>query len=133
MFFNTHQCNEHCQSLGLINPRLTETVPKSFALIKNPDNCMIKSMHQTLHKLCDLCRVPFETTYSHYTHQKKKGWELWCGSCTKKRDESVREAACTICKFKFMSSAYWFKMKKTDFPEHCLTCRQASGRALKLG
>ncbi len=59
MFFNTHECNEHCRTLGLVNPRETGSIPDNgdFKLIKevdfdfNPD--------KRVNKLCDLCKVPY--------------------------------------------------------------------------
>ena len=58
MFFNTHECNEHCKNLGLINPRKTGKVSDDdFELIKDIDYEAHPSYH--VHKLCDLCKDPF--------------------------------------------------------------------------
>jgi vacuole morphology and inheritance protein 14 len=58
MFFNTHECNEHCQNLGLINPRKTGKVSNGdFELINDIDYEADPS--QRVHKLCDLCKKPF--------------------------------------------------------------------------
>ena len=78
-----------------------------------------------IHKLCDLCRNPFQTTYGHYIGQRKVGWELWCDTCTVKRDSTLKTGKCIICGLTFKSSEYWFLMKKADFPDKCCACRLA--------
>ena len=83
MFFNTHECNEHCKALGLLNPRTESKLPPNFnRLIADPEEGKIIPASQRIKKLCDLCRCPFETTYGHYSMQREKEWELWCNSCT---------------------------------------------------
>ena len=120
MFFNTHHCNEHCKKLGLINPRLTEALPRNFKLIAQMSEAEVSMPeHTPVHKLCDLCRKPFQTTFKHYVGQRSQGFELWCDSCTKKRNSSMRAGTCETCGAGFKSSAYWFLMKKTDFPAKC--------------
>ena len=61
MFFNTHQCNEHCRALGLINPRTHDDIPEfkdgEFKLIKEVD--LEANPRMRVNKLCDLCRKPF--------------------------------------------------------------------------
>ena len=126
MFFNTHQCNEHCASLGLVNPRLTKILPSDFVLIKNPDEDKQVYSQDAVHKLCDLCRKPFQTTYEHYVSQRSQGFELWCDDCTTKRNDSMKKGKCVMCSKEFKSSAYWFLMKKTDFPDKCSACRLAN-------
>jgi hypothetical protein len=38
MFFNTHECNEHCKALGLVNPRNECKLPPNFhRLIADPE------------------------------------------------------------------------------------------------
>ena len=89
MFFNTHVCNEHCRTLGLINPRETGMIPNeaSFELIKDVDIEANPKKH--VHKLCDLCKVPFYTTLEHYRNKRDQGFEVWCFACSKKREASV--------------------------------------------
>jgi Alpha-kinase family len=83
MFFNTHQCNDHCRSLGLLNPRETNAVSASFRLITNPEESSdAKHASTSVHKLCDLCRKPFLTTFGHYVSQRNQCYELWCDPCT---------------------------------------------------
>lgn len=36
MFFNSHNCNEYCQFLGLVNPRQTSALPNKFQLFTPP-------------------------------------------------------------------------------------------------
>lgn len=131
MFFNTHQCNEHCVSLGLLNPRLESKLPMNFKLVADPEEGKTISSHERIHKLCDLCRCPFETTYGHYFSQREQGFELWCTSCTQKRNDSFKTANCSICGKGFKSSAYWFLMKKTDFPDKCSPCRLANREKMR--
>lgn len=131
MFFNTHQCNEHCKSLGLLNPRLESKLPMNFKLVADPEEGKTISSHERIHKLCDLCRCPFETTYGHYFSQREQGFELWCSSCTEKRNNSFKTANCSICGKGFKSSAYWFLMKKTDFPDKCSSCRLANREKMR--
>ena len=58
MFFNTHECNDHCKNLGLINPRKTVNVSDGdYELIKDTD--YEADLSQQVHKLCDLCKKPF--------------------------------------------------------------------------
>ena len=59
MFFNTHECNEHCHNLGLINPRKTAEIPNynNFQIIKDTE--YEGNPSQKVHKLCDLCKKPF--------------------------------------------------------------------------
>jgi hypothetical protein len=124
MFFNTHQCNEHCQKLGLLNPRLTDKVPDNFTLIATRSEEETSMPGNTrVHKLCDLCRKAFETTFAHYVEKRNKGFELWCNPCSQKRDETMKSAQCEKCRATFKSSAYWFLRKKTDFPTLCSACR----------
>lgn len=59
MFFNTHLCNEHCKSLGLLNPRESSRIPDNFELITDPEKGVSRSPKEKVHKLCDLCRKPF--------------------------------------------------------------------------
>jgi vacuole morphology and inheritance protein 14 len=111
MFFNTHQCNKHCKSLGLVNPRLTESLPSpatDFKLIANPEKGKKVFKNGEVHKLCDLCRVPFITHYETYFTQKKKGFSLWCPGCTKKRNDTMKSQKCTECSKEFKSSTFWF-------------------------
>ncbi len=131
MFFNTHECNEHCRALGLVNPRTQSEIPSNFQLISNPEDEMILYPSKIINKLCDLCRCPFKTTYGHYCTQREKEWELWCDSCTQKRDETMKEGICTVCTKVFKSSAYWFLMKKSDFPTTCAPCRLANREKLR--
>lgn len=79
-----------------------------------------------MHKLCDLCRKPFQTTFKHYVTQRSQGYELWCTPCTEKRNSSMRAGKCEDCGAGFKSSAYWFLRKKTDFPVKCSACRLAN-------
>ena len=124
MFFNTHHCNEHCQKLGLLNPRLTESIPSNFKLIAELSKEEMSMPENTpVHKLCDLCRDPFETTFKHYVTQRNQCFELWCKPCTKKRDQTVRPGTCKICNKVFKSSGYWFLRKRADFPVLCSMCR----------
>jgi len=123
MFFSTHQCNDHCRSLGLLNPRLESKLPLNFKLIADPEEGKTISSNEKINKLCDLCRKPFQTTYGHYCSQREKCWEIWCNTCTKKRDESLKTANCKVCGKPFKSSAYWFLIKKSDFPDKCCPCR----------
>ena len=60
--------------------------------------------------------------------------ELWCYACKEKRDTSWKEGVCQIptCLKNFKSSAYWFKMKKTDFPTMCSKCRLADRQSNRL-
>lgn len=43
----------------------------------------------------------------------------------------MREAVCKDCKNPFRSSAYWYLMKKSDFPESCFNCRLANREKLR--
>lgn len=132
MFFNTHQCNEHCAKLGLLNPRLSDKVPAGFKLIAEPSEEEVSMPGYTpVHKLCDLCRKPFETTFKHYAEKRNQGFELWCETCTQKRDDSFKKANCVDCSKEFKSSAYWFQMKKTDFPTKCSACRLANREKMR--
>jgi hypothetical protein len=70
MFFNTHQCNDHCKSLGLLNPRTQSKLPALFEIAKDPEAGVTKRNSEKVHKLCDLCRKPFQTTYGHYSSQR---------------------------------------------------------------
>ncbi len=36
MFFNSHNCNEYCKFLGLVNPRQTCALPPKFQLFNSP-------------------------------------------------------------------------------------------------
>ncbi len=38
--------------------------------------------------------------------------------------ETMINAKCVKCTGSFKSSEYWFKMKRTDFPELCGPCRR---------
>ena len=59
MFFNTHECNENCKALGLINPRNKSELPANFTLVTDPEKGVVKRNYEKVHKLCDLCRNPF--------------------------------------------------------------------------
>ena len=132
MFFNTHQCNDHCEKLGLLNPRLNDKLPTGFKLIAEPSLEEIQMPGNTIvHKLCDLCRKPFETNFAHYVKKRNDNFELWCPDCTKKRDETFKSARCEVCTAPFKSSAYWFQMKKTDFPTKCSKCRLANRERMR--
>ena len=41
-----------------------------------------------------------------------------------KKKQSMKKANCKWCKKEFVSSEYWFKMKRTDFPILCQDCRK---------
>ena len=125
MFFNTHTCNEYCKTLGLVNPRLHSKLPDNFELVKEIEDAPAEPTSQ-VNKLCDLCRKGFKVAYQHYVDQRSKGFELWCNPCTKKRNESMKPGTCCMCGAGFKSSAYWFQMKKTDFPDKCSACRLAN-------
>jgi hypothetical protein len=123
MFFNSHQCNDHCRSLGLLNPKVDSKLPKGFKLIADPEEGKTINSRNLIHKLCDLCRKPFQTTFGHYYFQREQGYELWCDPCTAKRNNTFKEADCKLCGKHFKSSAYWFQMKKANFPDQCCACR----------
>ena len=132
MFFNTHQCNEHCEKLGLVNPRLTDRLPSDFQLIAEPAESELQMRGNThVNKLCDLCRKPFVTSFEHYATQRNEGKELWCDDCTSKRQKSMKAGTCEDCGKGFKSSAYWFLMKKTDFPVKCSGCRLANRERMR--
>lgn len=114
-----------------MNPRLESKLPLNFKLVADPEEGKTISSHERIHKLCDLCRCPFETTYGHYYSQREQGFELWCTSCTKKRNDTFKTASCSICGKSFKSSAYWFLMKKTDFPDKCSPCRLANREKMR--
>lgn len=38
----------------------------------------------------------------------------------------MKSGVCIVCSKPFKSSAYWFLMKKTDFPDKCSGCRLAN-------
>lgn len=131
MFFNTHRCNEYCSALGLVNPRIVNELPPNFKLIAYPYEGKSLIPSQIISKLCDLCRYPFKTIYGKYCFQREKEFELWCDSCTWKRDNSMKEAICKDCRNPFHSSTYWYMMKKSDFPESCYNCRLALREKLR--
>jgi len=43
----------------------------------------------------------------------------------------MKEGICTVCTKVFKSSAYWFLMKKSDFPTTCAPCRLANREKLR--
>ncbi len=43
----------------------------------------------------------------------------------------MKEGTCKMCGLLFRSSAYWFLMKKSDFPDTCAPCRLATREKLR--
>jgi hypothetical protein len=122
MFFYSHHCNEHCKSLGLVNPRLTGVLHPGFKLIADPEEKKI-NYNEQINKLCELCRKPYSTNFGYYCRQMEQGYETWCYSCNRKRNESMKESRCKVCSRSFKFSSYWYMMKKSDVPEACHQCR----------
>lgn len=75
--------------------------------------------------LCDLCRTSLSYMYLLYKNKRVENKEIWCDPCSLKRSQSTKKGFCIDCGASFMSSAYWFFMKKTDFPVRCSGCRLA--------
>ncbi len=132
MFFTTHECNEHCRALGLVNPRTDSKLPPNFnRLIADPEEGKNIPASQTIKKLCDVCRVPFETTYGDYQIKRGKEWELWCDICTQKCKSHKKVAKCKNCLRDFKSQTYWWLMKKSELPEICIECRKEKREKLR--
>jgi hypothetical protein len=43
----------------------------------------------------------------------------------------MKRGSCVDCKATFYSSAYWFEMKKSPFPDRCCNCRYAERAMLR--
>ncbi len=123
-FFLTHYCNEYCKELNLIHPRNEAEITNSFDFFV--DNFTSpKNPKDLIYKLCDLCRGPFKICASKAYQKKLASQELYCDDCDDKRRFSMKDGRCanSHCGKRFASSEYWFKMKRTDFPELCSKCR----------
>ena len=57
---------------------------------------------------------------------KKKCWDCFCGKCDEERKKNFKKSMCEKCKKFFVSSEYFFKMKRLPFPKQCMKCRQES-------
>ena len=55
---------------------------------------------------------------------KKKCWECFCSDCDNKRKKSFKNGNCAKCGKFFMSSEYFYKMKRIPFPKLCMKCKQ---------
>jgi hypothetical protein len=44
----------------------------------------------------------------------------------------MKSAQCSLCNRRFSSSAYWFKMKRADFPVNCYDCRQSERERMRI-
>lgn len=57
-FFLTHQCNDYCKKLKLLNPKEQGIIPDNFNiyedLVKEPTD-----PSEYIYTLCDLCRKPY--------------------------------------------------------------------------
>jgi len=122
MFFNSHQCNTYCKYLGLVHPKDTDgQLPNNFSLFNQSEEPSDPDTY--IQKLCDLCRHPFKIQYYRYREQRDKSMEMYCDGCNRKRSGSMKQGVCCMCQATFKSSVYWFRMKKTDFPDKCSGCR----------
>jgi vacuole morphology and inheritance protein 14 len=123
-FFLTHYCNEYCKELKLVHPRKKLVIDDSFDFFvdnysspRNPDD--------KVYRLCDLCKGPFKLKAQIAYEKKVASQEAYCDSCDQQRKYSMKEGVCVnnSCGERFRSSEYWFKMKRTDFPDLCSKCR----------
>jgi len=51
--------------------------------------------------------------------------EFWCFDCTTKRNSSMKKGKCEDCSNEYQCSAYYYEMKRSDFPTQCFHCRVA--------
>lgn len=58
-FFLTHNCNEYCKKLGLVNPKVNETIDEDSVFFQNKVE-EPKDENQKINTLCDLCRTSFK-------------------------------------------------------------------------
>jgi hypothetical protein len=128
-YFMTHQCNKYCKQLELIHPRQFYKIDKDYKFFVDkyiPPQSSVKQ-----YTLCDLCREPYMALAGDIYKNKKKCWENFCDSCNGKRKNSFKGATCTKCNTFFKSSAYVYKMKRTDFPDKCQKCTQETRNELR--
>jgi hypothetical protein len=128
-YFMTHHCNKYCKQLELIHPRQSYKIDINYKFFvdkyKKPDATTRQ------HTLCDLCREPYMALALDIYNNKKKCWENFCDGCNNKRKGSFKGASCSMCKKFFKSSAYVYKMKRTDFPDKCQKCTQENRNELR--
>ena len=125
-FFLTHKCNKYCKNLELIHPNenFSINIDKYEFYVDNyiePNN-----KDEMIYKLCDLCRKPFLMKKGEIFELKKKCWDCFCGKCDEERKKNFKKSMCEKCKKFFVSSEYFFKMKRLPFPKQCMKCRQES-------
>lgn len=128
-FFITHKCNEFCQGLGLIHVNQQEKEEWKDDFWEKTDNMKkIFENHDSLVRLCDLCRLPYKFTKNDYFKRYDKFFhkenEDYCTLCLKKFKESKKSGGfCCDCGEKFHYSEYWFEKKRTEPPVRCAKCR----------
>ena len=58
-----------------------------------------------------------------YLEKKVNAREFWCHDCTYKRNNSMKHGTCVVCNSEFKCSAYYYEMKRSEFPDKCYPCR----------
>jgi vacuole morphology and inheritance protein 14 len=124
-FFLTHHCNKYCKDLNLIHPmdsKFNIDIEKFDFFVDKYEEPLNKN--DDIFKLCDLCRKPFMMKSGEAFELKKKCWDCFCNDCDSKRKKSFKNGNCEKCGKFFMSSEYFYKMKRMPFPKLCMKCRQ---------
>jgi hypothetical protein len=128
-YFMTHNCNKYCKQLELIHPRQFHKIDKDYKFFV--DKYIPPAIGVKQHTLCDLCREPYMALATDIYKNKKKCWENFCDCCNDKRKKQFKGAKCSKCGNFYKSSAYVYKMKRTDFPDKCQKCTQESRNELR--
>lgn len=124
-FFMSHICNEYCRKLNLFHPKKYIEINSEFDFfiekyIPPPADLIV-------YKVCDLCLKPFKIQAKKLYENKKKCWDSFCDSCDDKRKNSFVKAKCEKCNWIFVSSDYFYKIKREEFPKICQKCKIDDG------
>ena len=103
-FFSSHICDNNCKVLGLSHPRKKN---KDIVVEEN----FFSSKYLTNTILCKCCSIPII-----------KNDEMCCGVCATKIARNKRKAICSICRFSFEYSTFYYNCQLIKFPTKCKKC-----------
>ena len=120
-FFISHECNTYCKYLELIHPKDFVKIDENYDFFVEKFTPPVDN-NKLIKKMCDLCTKTFLIKAIDLFDKKKKFWDAFCPSCDKRRIKSFTKNKCSKCFKPFVSSAFYYMMKRTEFPSKCQKC-----------